>query len=251
MAHRSDFDPNDNDAGLWREAQTLADLGHLTARWLEGDISYMPGVLAAGPDPETDGLMGVLAAANRASFVTVFSQPGEDSDGWSQRAAVHGFCDEAMADRIRESVLETSLISLEWPPGTTGECRKLVVTREGRRENTWAGDPLEPSAIGSSYSGDLSPKGIRALLGAYQVVIIDPQWGRNDLLWVTLAAAVDGGGLRRSADRSSASLEGRHPQRPHPAPGPQSQTNESSTGRRPSESRNRRPTGPSSDSKRA
>jgi hypothetical protein len=57
------------DAALWRTARTLADLGKLTARWLEGEITTTPSHLGP-PDSETTDLIPTLAAANRAGFVT-------------------------------------------------------------------------------------------------------------------------------------------------------------------------------------
>lgn len=56
---------------LWRDARTLADLGELTARWLEGTVGSVPGTVpGCGPDEETGPLVAVLATANRAGFVT-------------------------------------------------------------------------------------------------------------------------------------------------------------------------------------
>lgn len=101
-----------SDRKLWRSATTLAELGELTARWLEGDIRSRPGYQPrCGPDPETTetpGLVDVLAAANRAGYLTIGSQPGEpptegwDGQLWEQRAAVDGFAHDDMARRLTE-----------------------------------------------------------------------------------------------------------------------------------------------------
>jgi len=51
------------------------DLGELTARWLEGSVTSVPGTVPGyGPDEETGLLVPVLAAANRR-FITSFSRP--------------------------------------------------------------------------------------------------------------------------------------------------------------------------------
>jgi hypothetical protein len=61
---------------LWGQARTLADIGELTAQWLEGRITYLPADLGSAPDSETEALVPVLATVNRMGFVTDFSQPG-------------------------------------------------------------------------------------------------------------------------------------------------------------------------------
>jgi hypothetical protein len=54
------------DAGCWRAARILADLGELTAQWLEGTIASIPTVIpGCGPDEKTADLIPVLAACNR------------------------------------------------------------------------------------------------------------------------------------------------------------------------------------------
>ena len=81
-----DREPNDRDgemdpedAARWRAARTLADLGELTAQWLEGKIASIPAVVpGCGPGEETAELIPVLAACNRAGYVTTVSRPGEE-----------------------------------------------------------------------------------------------------------------------------------------------------------------------------
>lgn len=62
------------DRRRWARAQSLAELGELTALWLEERIVAHPsyGDLA----PETFSLVALLARLNRAGFVTTSSQPG-------------------------------------------------------------------------------------------------------------------------------------------------------------------------------
>ena len=97
------------DRQAWEAARTLADLGELTAQWLEGAIASQPAYTpGCGPDPETAPLIPVLACCNRAGYVTNGSQPGEAGTGydgawWEQRAAVEGFASPAVAERIWEA----------------------------------------------------------------------------------------------------------------------------------------------------
>src|SRR5690242_11209625 len=80
-----------DDRARWHAARTLADLGELTAQWFEGRLRWSPAY--PEPEPETRPLVPVLAAANRAGFVTAHSQPAEprDEHGCAQRAAVSGY----------------------------------------------------------------------------------------------------------------------------------------------------------------
>jgi hypothetical protein len=76
------------DAARWRAARTLADLGELTAQWLEGKIASIPTVMpGCGPGEESAELIPVLAACNRAGYVTTTSQPGEEPTA-EQRSAL-------------------------------------------------------------------------------------------------------------------------------------------------------------------
>ncbi|MFC5888134.1 DUF6919 domain-containing protein [Kitasatospora aburaviensis] len=85
---------NRADQMAWRSAATLAELGNLTAHWLEGTRRSRPGYVPGyGPDPETTdtpGLVRALALANRPGYVTDAGQPGIDGpdrrqDWWAQR----------------------------------------------------------------------------------------------------------------------------------------------------------------------
>ncbi|MGQ0431519.1 MAG: DUF6919 domain-containing protein [Microthrixaceae bacterium] len=183
------YDPygrNLDNAALWQEARGLADLGELTARWLDGGIAYHPGNLGPGPDPETMALVPVLVRANRAGFVTDFSQPGEIEDGWSQRACVSGFCDEVLADRVEGGILGTDLVAQIWLPGTSDESLRMIpVTIDHGEAHTWAGGALDPE-ISRVFGDEVPADALVALRGAYQMTLFDPRWGRNDLLWNVL-----------------------------------------------------------------
>ena len=71
-----------NDELSWKTARSLADLGELTARWLEGTEPNHP-CCASGADEETSPLIVELAALNRAGFVTDFSQPADQLEDGS------------------------------------------------------------------------------------------------------------------------------------------------------------------------
>ncbi|MDX3656256.1 hypothetical protein PV646_02950 [Streptomyces sp. ID05-26A] len=168
---------------LWKGPATVGQLGELMAQWLDGTITYQPGYGAPGPDPETSELVEVLAAVNRAGVLTTFSQPGEPLvDGHAQRASLDGFCTEHTADLLRRATLHTDLVTLIFPPGSQ-EGGQVVVTVDDGQEFTWLGSPADLGHLYDIYGDDLSEAAIEALGDAWQLHIVDPVWGRNDLLW--------------------------------------------------------------------
>ena len=186
------------DAGRWRAARTLAGLGELTAQWLEGKIASIPTVVPGyGPDEETADLIPVLAACNRAGYVTTVSQPGEkpargyDGRLWTQRAAVGGFAGADAVAALRACAAGTPLIVLAGRPASQHGLRpgnRIPVTLAGDQENTWFGYHLDRAAIEDDQAGYgiCHPAAVKALCTAWQVTIIDPEWGRNDVLWPVL-----------------------------------------------------------------
>jgi Domain of unknown function (DUF6919) len=177
------------DAERWRAARTLADLGELTAQWLEGTIASIPTVWpGCGPDDETVELIPVLAACNRAGYVTTVSQPGEEPgpgyDGrlWTQRAAVQGFASADAIAALRACTVGTLLIVLVTGPADNMERdqeTRIPVTLAGDQENTWFGSHLDRGDIEDDQAGYgiCHPDALDALRAAWQVTIIDPQWG--------------------------------------------------------------------------
>src|SRR5579875_366519 len=99
----------------WTKATTLQQLGELVAEWLEGRISVP--IYNDGPDPETEPLIPALAHLNRSGLVTDCSQPGEiDRDG-AQRAAVSGYCEQDVAERLASVSVRGDLIVISQPAG--------------------------------------------------------------------------------------------------------------------------------------
>jgi len=79
-ADEPDTEPmSEVDAVRWLSARTLADVGELTALFLEGHLQQTPTHMGS-PDTETIALIPVLAACNRTGFVTHQSQPGTPHD---------------------------------------------------------------------------------------------------------------------------------------------------------------------------
>lgn len=186
----------------------LAELGERTARWLEGHAPEPFGGYDE-PDTETQHLIPALATLNRAGYVTTGSQPGEPpgpgmgGKDWQQRAAVDGFADDDTLARIKAVVACTELVLIvnriqvppnwhRWIPararpldrrGWTGQ---VVVSASTDGEGaTWFGGrmPYDDFELNFKQVDDAT---FTALLNAWQVTVIDPRWGRDDLLWDTL-----------------------------------------------------------------
>jgi hypothetical protein len=173
-------------ASPWSKASSLAELGELTARWLEGGITHPNG--QDTPDDETMPLAGALAAINRAGLVTFFSQPGEPHSAWTQRAAVSGFCSDETCERLAAAFAPTDLLFLAEYHGGASALR-IPVTLDNGEPYTWVGGSLDDDYLEICYAG-VPATGIAVLSTSWYVTILDPVWGRSDLLWSTLAAAL-------------------------------------------------------------
>lgn len=177
---------NEAHRSAWAGASTLLELGELMARWIEGSLSYQPGYFGTGPDDETAELVPLLARVNRAGFFTDFSQPGVLSAGeYGQRAAASGFCAEQMMLELVGVGLASELVVLRFPPGSEG-VGQIAVTIDDGAECTWVGSPMDPAEIDHAYGADLPSEGLAALHDAWQINVLDPRWGRRDLLMQAL-----------------------------------------------------------------
>ncbi|MFD4596759.1 DUF6919 domain-containing protein [Streptomyces sp. NPDC058464] len=183
------------DRKQWAQAETLADLGQLMAAWLEGDMAWRAG---AWPDldPETNELVPVLARVNRAGFLTDDSQPASDETGadgrhWWQRAAVSGFVtDEQMLDALTRVADSYQLTILIREAGARFPGPRVTVTRVDGEPYTRFGGHLTPEDLRHIWQG-LSEPAVAELVDAWQVTLVDPQFGRNDRLWTALNAALE------------------------------------------------------------
>jgi hypothetical protein len=185
---------NRADRKRWESARTLADLGALMALWLEGEIGTAPGY-DGGPAPETAELVPVLAAANRAGFVTYGSQPGGSgwnagSGLWQQRAAVEGFASLAVASRLDDAAADAGL-DVRIQEAT----RWRLSWKHAIPVSLWNGTPF--TRFGTQLSrrhlrdswigyGVCHRAVVAEVCAALQVTIVDPDVDRNDRLWPAL-----------------------------------------------------------------
>lgn len=190
------------DRRVWAAPTDLRGLGEVTARWLTGDgvasqPAYEPG---CGPDPETHPeMIRVLAAANRAGYVTHASQPGVDyPDGGAgglgllQRAGVCGFADDDTLNWLYAAAAGAGLVvvAAEAPEDDDfGNLPSVDVTYVGMSPVTWFGAPYSVFDIRDPEVGYgvCSEAAQDALCRAWQVAVVDPVPGRDDVLWAALA----------------------------------------------------------------
>jgi hypothetical protein len=183
----------------WRSATTLHDLGACTASWLLGEIASQPGYAPGyGPDEETEHLVPVLAAVNRLGYVTDNSQPGVDEFGrdgryWTQQAAVCGLVyDPLLCMRLVEAAYGAGLTVVLHAARAPGEhAEGVLVTAVGGVPFTWFGRYLSARDLRTLWPEDLiSPRAWEHITASWQLTLIDPVCGRDDVLWEALEGVV-------------------------------------------------------------
>lgn len=166
----------------WETACALTELGELTARWLTGELTEHP-AYGGAPEEETRSMVDLLARVNRAGLLTDFSQPGLVEAGTRQRAAVAGYCDEAILKRLLVAFAATDLVLLN---EHTDSGIRIPVSYRGGKPCTFLGGKHGPDG----WDKVLSDVGLGVLKNSWYVTLIDPIWGRDDRLWPLLAEAL-------------------------------------------------------------
>jgi uncharacterized protein DUF6919 len=165
---------------LWLSAETLPELGELTARWVAGELP-LSATYGGPPDPETADIARTLIAINRAGALTIESQPG-----WTgpcraagqhvrQRALVLLYVPTDRAPELRTALTDAGMWVIEDPKA------EPLVIEDGRYSSTYrVGNPLH-------HLTHISRKAARALDDATWLLLIDPVMGREDSpLWNVL-----------------------------------------------------------------
>ncbi|MFF1383870.1 DUF6919 domain-containing protein [Arthrobacter sp. NPDC058288] len=181
-----------SDRGVWRQATTLEAAGELTARWLESHSEYQPGTFAPSIDEETRPIAAELAEINRNGLFTKESQPGMRGDaGHSQRQYVTGFCSAAAAAELVALSTRSELITIGHAPGEVSAAAvpvtfdgDAVVTVLGSSEN-----PVDEEAL-RDWSEETNDALALLLADSWYVEVLDPVWGRSDVLLPEVLAAL-------------------------------------------------------------
>ena len=190
------------DRRAWKSAKTVADLGELMARWLEGDIASRPGYQPRfGPDEETEHLVPTLAALCRAGYVTTCSQPGfagTGADGlwWEQRAAVELVVTDAdLFQRLVDAATAAGMLVRvhDYSRGRAPEYPVIATTCDGEAVTAFGGR-IGRADMAIQWPGLDRDLYDQVAHGTY-VSIVAPEYGTaGERLWVVLDFLT---GLRR------------------------------------------------------
>lgn len=188
---RDQFGRRLEDKGAWRQAITLAAAGELTARWLEGKSEYQAGTFTVSYDAETEPIAAELSALNRSGLFTKESQPGLRDAGGIQRQYVTGFCSAEAAVELLALSTRTELVTVAHAPGEASSAA-IPVTLDGDDVVTVLGSsetPLEEEQI-RDWANETNETLALLLADSWYVEILDPVWGRNDVLLPAVLAAL-------------------------------------------------------------
>jgi len=180
----------------WKDAQSVADLGTAMADWLGGRGRRWPGYCANNTEDETRHLLPTLIDCNRAGFVTTCSQPGEppirgyDGRMWRQRAAVDGWIMTGhLLNRIRNEASPVGVTIITNKPGQRTHPGVIVTEADGEPCTDFGWTPGHRKLIAHHFPG-VGGKAIRELRTAIYLTLIDPVWGRDNVLWPALRRAL-------------------------------------------------------------
>lgn len=138
---------------------------------------------------------GASAHEDAVPRLTETSQPGElavfHGRPWWQRAYVSVFVARPELVRaLAAHAAEAGLAVRACRPGRRAEGNGErdavdVTTWEGHGVMTGMGDRISPRAVRRTFPG-CDRQAVREVTRAWQVTLIDPEWGRNTLLWSLL-----------------------------------------------------------------
>ncbi|CCQ48278.1 putative uncharacterized protein [Pseudarthrobacter siccitolerans] len=190
---RDQFGRRLEDRGAWRQATTLAAAGELTARWLEGNSEFQPATFTASFDDETAPIAVGLAVLNRNGLFTKESQPGLQSGGLVQRQYVTGFCSAEAAAELLALSTRSELVTVAHAPGETSNAA-IPVTLDGGEVVTVLGsseNPVTEDQI-QDWANETNDTLALLLADSWYVEILDPVWGRDDVLLPAVLGALTG-----------------------------------------------------------
>ena len=190
---RDQFGRRLEDKGAWRQAVTLEAAGELTARWLEGKSEYQAATFTVRYDAETAPIAAELSALNRSGLFTKESQPGLRVAGSAQRQYVTGFCSAEAAVELLALSTRTELVTVAHAPGEASSAA-IPVTLDGDEVVTVLGSsetPVEEDQI-RDWAEETNDTLALLLADSWYVEVLDPVWGRNNVLLPAVLEALTG-----------------------------------------------------------
>ncbi|MFE1612709.1 DUF6919 domain-containing protein [Streptomyces albidoflavus] len=190
------------DQRTWEAARTVAALGELMARWLEGTLESRPGCEArCRPEDEMLPLVPTLAALCRAGYITTGSQPGivglGVNGGWEQHAWVDlVVTDRALLDRLVAIVTEGGMLvrvhdHRHGAPAASAEQPVVATTCDGQIHME-VGDRMRAIDMPRLWPG-LHPALYEEITHGWHVSVVAPTVGAegDGLLWPLLDRVPD------------------------------------------------------------
>ena len=191
---RDQYGRNLEDKGAWRQATTLDAAGELTARWLEGKSAYQPATFTARYDDETESIAVELAALNRSGLFTKESQPGLRTEVMAQRQYVTGFCSAETAAGLLALSTRFELVTVAHAPGEASSA-SIPVTLDGGEVVTVLGSSENPVTEDQirDWAEETNESLALLLADSWYVEILDPAWGRDNVLLPAVLKALTAG----------------------------------------------------------
>ncbi len=185
---------------LWADARCLADVARLSGAWAVGDVPELPG-FGVAPEGMREAADEFWAVA-KAGVVVLDAQRGND-EGWRElRAFAVLLCDARDASKLAAECLAAGLHvrggGLTNAPVVDGAppwARAVAVTRW--EDGTVArGIAPRPESVGrlADVVGPEAATHVR--VGAALLLVVEPEWARDDRLWPALRAATAAVGTR-------------------------------------------------------
>lgn len=172
----------------WGDARSLKDLGQCVALWLEGrlsgDMEVAPFYLAV--PAQARPLVPCLARVNRSgNFVITGFQPGctpdnqryEGEHPW-QRASVSGFVPHRKLGKV---VRALSDFKVRTATSAVAIYADIDIALDGNKNWVYRTGSVEDRQKIAQNTEVLRPALVNELVAAYQVCVVDLQWGRNTL----------------------------------------------------------------------
>ena len=180
------------DARVWSACTTVGEFGLAGSLYLRGLIGSQPAYQpSTSVDEETSAVIDVLSAANQAGFFTDGSQPAVFEDYPLENAWVTGFADAATMADLNDMLIGS---------GLHFRIRRTC-SRRDFHSNARIGWGIMSASDVKSLFDVCSPAGVEALVDAYQIVILDPEPGRDDRLWPLLEQFAASRGITVAADQ--------------------------------------------------
>lgn len=182
----------------WSTANTLTDLGRLTADWLQGDLN---GRHPNGPHESADEILphlATLAAANRAGIVTLTGsiRPGSvtTTDGERREQLASIVCliardNDGLLHQLAAQAWRSGIQVFVHHPASPADSWPIAVSTHNGEPLAYAGNRIGTDERQALWEEGCRQGAVASAVEAVQVTLIDPVIGRTSALWRVLEAA--------------------------------------------------------------